>query len=139
MIVVGIIGLLAALAIPAFQRARTDSQVTVFVNNLQKAADSFELYAMEHGDYPPDASRGVVPAGMAPYLPKMDWTAPTPLGGVWDWEKDVLGIHAGISVVQSSATTGTFQAVDARIDDGNLATGRFRVIQADRCTYVIAE
>jgi len=46
MIVVAIIGLLAAIAIPSFQKARSESQRVACVNNLRQMAAAKELAAM---------------------------------------------------------------------------------------------
>src|SRR5437762_787570 len=47
MIVVAIIGLLAAIAIPNFVRARTTSQQNVCINNLRQIDDSIQQWALE--------------------------------------------------------------------------------------------
>ena len=49
MIVVVIIGLLAAMAIPAFQKVRTTSQEKAIVNNLRQLASGAEQYFLEEG------------------------------------------------------------------------------------------
>ena len=138
MIVVAIIGLVASMAIPAFLKARDDSRISAFANDLRLASAAFEIYAMDHGMYPDDAGRAVVPDGMDEYLPRMEWDQPTPLGGVWDWERNVFGISAGISAVDSDASVSLFQKVDKRVDDGNLSEGRFR-IRGSRYTYTLEE
>ena len=46
MIVVAIIGLLAAIAIPNFVRARTTSQMNACINNLRQIDGAKEQYAM---------------------------------------------------------------------------------------------
>ena len=48
MIVVAIIGLLAAIAIPSFMRSRTTSQKNVCVNNLRQVEASKEQWAFEN-------------------------------------------------------------------------------------------
>jgi|SRR5450756_641949 len=48
MIVVAIIGLLAAIAIPNFVRARATSQANACINNLHKISDASDEYAIEH-------------------------------------------------------------------------------------------
>ena len=48
MIVVLIIGLLAAIAIPSFARARARSRISVCVNNLRQIAAGIDQYAMEN-------------------------------------------------------------------------------------------
>ena len=49
MIVVVIIGLLAAMAIPAFQRVRENSQNKTIVNNLRQVASGGQQYLLEYG------------------------------------------------------------------------------------------
>jgi prepilin-type N-terminal cleavage/methylation domain-containing protein len=47
MIVVAIIGLLAAIAIPNFVRARTTSQANACINNLRQMDGAVQQYALE--------------------------------------------------------------------------------------------
>ena len=49
MIVVAIIGLLAAIAIPSFMRARTTSQKNSCINNLRQIEAAKDQYALEMG------------------------------------------------------------------------------------------
>jgi len=49
MIVVVIIGLLAAMAIPAFQKVRETSQKKTLVNNLRQLASGADQYFLEEG------------------------------------------------------------------------------------------
>lgn len=49
MIVVAIIGLLAAIAIPSFMRARTTSQKNACINNLRQIEAAKDQYALEAG------------------------------------------------------------------------------------------
>jgi len=58
MIVVVIIGLLAAMAIPAFQKVRTTSQNKTIVNNLRQLNAAAQQYFLE-------ASNGVTSVGSA--------------------------------------------------------------------------
>jgi prepilin-type N-terminal cleavage/methylation domain-containing protein len=65
MIVVAIIGLLAAIAIPNFIRARTTSQSNLCIDNLRSIDAAKQQWALEHG-----AVGTTVPAGtdIQPYL-----------------------------------------------------------------------
>ena len=139
LIVVAIIGLLAALAIPSFGKARREAHVSDYLNSLRLTVDAFELYAMEHGGYPPDLLPRQVPDGMNEYLTRMDWTDPTPLGGSWDWDNTSVGITAGVTGIGAGLDMVGIQMVDERIDDGGLTTGRFRRTGAGGYTYVIAD
>ena len=49
MIVVAIIGLLAAIAIPSFVKARTESMAKACINNLRLMDAAKEQAALEHG------------------------------------------------------------------------------------------
>ena len=49
MIVVVIIGLLAAMAIPAFQKVRATSQYKTVTNNLRQLNSAAQQYFMEYG------------------------------------------------------------------------------------------
>lgn len=50
MIVVVIIGLLAAMAIPAFQKVRANSQDKAVTNNLRQLASAADQYFLETGN-----------------------------------------------------------------------------------------
>jgi type IV pilus assembly protein PilA len=49
MIVVVIIGLLAAMAIPAFQKVRASSQEKAIINNLRQISSAAQQYFLENG------------------------------------------------------------------------------------------
>ena len=127
MVVVLIIGILAALAIAAFSKARQNTQNTCLINDLRVACDAFELYVMENKVYPPDGLPGVIPPGMATLLSHVAWTAPTPVGGQWDWDYMQFGCKAGVSIYLGAAMNDSrMTEIDRKIDDGDLNTGRFR-------------
>jgi len=52
MIVVGIIGMLAAIAMPRFVRARQTSQRNTCINNLRQIDDAVQRWALENNKYP---------------------------------------------------------------------------------------
>ena len=54
MIVVAIIGLLAAIAIPNFVRARTTSQQNACINNLRQIDGAVQTWALENRKGPTD-------------------------------------------------------------------------------------
>lgn len=127
MVVVVIIGLLAAIAIPAFQRVRESSQNARFISDLRTFSQAFETYATRNGAWPPNAGTGVVPAGMSGELSDAAWTTPkNSVGGRWNWDLNLNGNTAGISVTNVTASDEQMTAIDAKIDDGDLSTGRFQ-------------
>ena len=54
MIVVAIIGLLAAIALPNFVKARTTSQLDACLNNLRQIDGAAQTYALENNKQPTD-------------------------------------------------------------------------------------
>jgi type IV pilus assembly protein PilA len=138
MIVVAIIALLAAVALPSFLRAREQSQNTKFISALRVASDAIDIFVMENHRYPPDANRGVIPIGMETYLDQsVNWTGTTPIGGRWDWDFNVSGVQAAISVVEPTASVEQLREIDRKFDDGDLSTGRFRRIGEGRYANII--
>ena len=65
MIVVAIIGLLAAIAIPNFIRARTTSQKSACINNLRQIDGAIQQWALENKK---DAAAAVVYNDISSYL-----------------------------------------------------------------------
>ena len=76
MIVVAIIGLLAAIAIPNFVKARTTSQKNACINNLRQIDGAIQQWALENKK----AATAVVVAGDV--LPYLKSTVVCPAGGV---------------------------------------------------------
>jgi prepilin-type N-terminal cleavage/methylation domain-containing protein len=73
MIVVAIIGLLAAIAIPNFARARTTSQQNACINNLRQLDGAKQTWALEHYIAP---SAVPVDSDIQPYLGRSGNTLP---------------------------------------------------------------
>ncbi|MFT3830130.1 MAG: hypothetical protein QM691_10545 [Opitutaceae bacterium] len=95
------------------------------MNDLRQMRAAAEQYVMENGAFPPDGIAALGPA-FADYVSDSIANAPTPLGGVWDWDYEQFGFKAGISVYLPVAPPDQFEEVDRMIDDGDLATGNFR-------------
>ena len=139
MIVVVIIGLLAAMAIPAFKRVQQKSRNTTLANDLRAFAQAFETYALETGGFPPDADIGVVPPAMTGGRSSLDvgnFAGVTPIGGRYDWDYNVFGIVAAVSVADATISTEQLTAFDAMFDDGSLTSGNFRG-NTGRYSYVL--
>ena len=81
MIVVAIIGLLAAIAIPSFIHARAKSQATACINNLRQIETAVQQVAIEKGLHVGDIIN--YPDDVTPYI-KMNMNGsmpPCPAGG----------------------------------------------------------
>lgn len=126
MIVVAIIGILAALGLPAMFEAGNKTRARRFARDIQTAGHAFLQCVMETGDYPADTAPGQMPADMAGYFWNFPWTEDTVVGGHWDWDYEQFGTKAGVSVHMPAWEDDRMQLIDAVMDDGNLSTGQFR-------------
>ncbi|PXA03044.1 hypothetical protein DDZ13_14090 [Coraliomargarita sinensis] len=139
MVVVVIIGLLAALAIPAFERARKSSQNSNLASDLRVYAGAVETFTLENGIYPEDSSSGAIPEGLEPYIHSNQWNDGPSIGGVWDVEKDSFGIISAIGVHRFTVDVDQLTDFDEKFDDGDLSSGNYRQLAADRYYYIVAE
>lgn len=136
LLVVVLLGILAAIIMPQFQESKKDAENATFVSNVKIFVTAFRLYQIRNDQFPPDVARGVLPNGMSQYIKPEDWTEGRPLGGRWDWDQGIFGVVAGVSVVEFDRTAAEMAEIDAIIDDGNPATGAFRNA-GDRYTYAV--
>ena len=125
LVVITIIGILAAMAIPAFAEYKKKATYSRFLSELKMAEKAFLAYNLERGSYPPDNFPGGTPPGMATYLGTFFQDRPA-IGGQWDWDYQQFGLKAGISVFQPPLTVVEMRTIDRYADDGNLNTGKFR-------------
>jgi len=61
MIVVAVIGILAAIAVPTYSRAREKSATNACLNHLRQISDAKEEYAFDHYGAGPTAVSDLVP------------------------------------------------------------------------------
>ncbi len=142
MIVVLIIGLIAAVAVPAFAKARLKTQLTRVVNDLQTFGEAFDMYASFNGQYPVD-THNTLPPGMEDFIKLKHWDSDA-LGGHYNWEGPSWGEggsypYAGIALFETTAPTAVLEALDTQLDDGDLSTGWFRQTPNGRYTYILEE
>lgn len=139
MVVVVIIGLLAALAIPAFQRVRRASENSRTVNDFRVFSQAFEVYSTANGAWPINVGAGVVPPGMLGDFKTDVWQSPTAIGGAWNWDVNISGFAAGVSISGFTCTKAQLAEIDAKIDDGDLTTGLFQLVQANRVMLILEQ
>ncbi len=130
-----IIGILAALAVPALKKNAINARSSAVLNDLRVYAGAFQAYAQEHGDWPPGGGGpGVFPPGMDGYLSQTNWSRTTPIGGNYQFatqSPQAGGRYAAVIIIASSANNpvssdfNQLSDMDKKLDDGNLATGNF--------------
>lgn len=137
MIVMTIVGILAALAVPNYVRYQRTARVGVTIAELKALSQGFIAYSVGHEGFPPE-SEGALPPGMATYVDPDTWARETPLGGHYEWEGPDAFPYAGISITPPGALSEReFEIIDRNLDDGDPATGRFRIGTNGRPTYIL--
>lgn len=140
LIVVIIVGVLGGIVVPQFSNAGTESSEACFVANLRAFVKAARVFRIRTGSYPEDSSSGVCPSGLEDYVSLAQWEGGTPLGGVWDAELNSFGYTSSIGVHFRNDVGKDdlyMTEVDSLFDDGNLSTGGFRKIAADRYYYIV--
>ncbi len=127
-IVVVIIAVIAAIAAPRVNEASRNASAAAMAAHIRRLADAFQSYHAEHGDWPPDRTRGELPPEMAGRLRPSDFGR-TPAGGTYDWHNWTGGLQPVGGCIMGIADGITdwdlLMRVDAILDDGNLETEAF--------------
>jgi general secretion pathway protein G len=74
LIVVVILGILAAIVIPQFTEASTEAKTSSLVTDLQSVRSQIELYKVQHNDNLPGVANGTHTAGAAFIAAMTDYT-----------------------------------------------------------------
>lgn len=143
MIVMLILGILASLVIARVRVATDDASRATFLTNIRAFAEAAQRYRLATNEYLPETESGVVPVGFETYIKPEGWVQRTPIGGMWDVEFNTFGVTSALGI----HFTGTdaqpddvyMQEIDASMDDGDLTTGDFQKLAADRFYLIIAE
>jgi type IV pilus assembly protein PilA len=141
--VVSIIGVLSSIAFPTLHEVRDRAKVAKVASDIKTFATSFAGYAAEMGEYPPDCEYPAphhLPAGtgLESVIPINAWVEVTPLGGNYNWEGPDTYTYAGVALADPIEPE-LMELVDAALDDGDLAQGRFRQTPNGRFTYILEE
>jgi len=139
MTVVVIVGLLASIALPQFLRFQRNARVGRTAAELRQLSTAFVAFYAAYGTYPAD-SHETLPPGMEDFINPRIWADETPVGGHYNWEGPDGYPYAGLSIFPSDDIPAEeVQLLDTLLDDGDLGSGKFRVMGNGRPTYVIEE
>lgn len=131
LVVVSILGIIAAFVFPAINRAVRYKENAEIANKFQQALLAFELYYEENGKWPGSANKGVIPTDMGitndyyyfNYYGITDengngwWTKETEIGGFWGWFT-----NSGVGYIKVYGVTISEEQMielERMIDDGN--------------------
>jgi type II secretory pathway pseudopilin PulG len=145
MVVVVIIGLLAAAGLPGYRHLTMRSKVTAVENDLRQFSTAIQTYATQNGHWPADGTAQQVPTELVDALPS-NFALKTPIGGVYKWNYDVPadGVAAKAAIVIQTVSGNAvsddqelFEMVDRQMDDGNLETGNIQTGSTNSLVYII--
>ena len=143
MMVMLILGILASLVIARVQVATKDASRTTFLTNIRVFVEAAQRYRLATNEYLPETDSGDVPVGFETYIKPGGWVERTPIGGRWDVEVNTLGVTSALGIhftgPEAQPDDAYMQEIDAALDDGDLTTGDFQKLAADRFYFIIAE
>lgn len=145
MVVVVIIGFLAAAGLPGYRHLTMRSKVTAIVNDLRQFSTAAQTYALQSGHWPADSDPQVVPPELVNALPN-NFTLKTPIGGVYKWTfgDNADGVPAKAAIVIQTVPgiplnddVELLTMLDSQLDDGNLETGNIQVGSTNSLVYIV--
>ncbi len=145
MVVVVIIGLLAAAGLPSFRHVTMRSKVTALENDLRQFSIVIQTYALQNGHWPADGDPQVVPPELVSSM-SANFALPSPIGGVYKWNYDVSadGITAKAALIVQTASDNPVSndvvlltMLDKQMDDGDLTTGALQIGSTNSLVLII--
>lgn len=145
MVVVVIIGFLAAAGLPGYRHLTMRSKVTAVENDLRQFSTAIQTYALQNGRWPADGDPQTIPVELSAALPD-NFTRSSPIGGVYKWNYDIPadGVTAKAAIIVQTASgnpvsddQALFEMLDRQMDDGVLETGNIQVGSTNSLVFII--
>lgn len=119
------LSILAAIAVPRYFDYSQRARVSRMAEQFKVLAQAVQQYQIDNGEPVRDIQWGLMFPGLERYLESAG-SVTSPYGGTWYSHNLAFQPGTAMVLVNSSATTTETLAVDAIVDDGNLATGNMR-------------
>lgn len=142
LVVVVILGILAAIVVPQYASARSEVEQGAFINDIRIFSDAAQMYHHQTGQFLADAPSGSVPQDFGPYIEVHKWLNGTPIGGAWDVENNNLGYRSllGVDFTNMANPGDTYMTrIDLKYDNGDLTTSSFQKLANDRYYKIVAQ
>ncbi len=146
MVVVVIIGLLAAMGLPALRRVKMRSQASAVQHDLQAFSTAFITYNLQNGHWPANADPREIPPELGSAALTNAFTLKSPIGGYYKWNYDVsadgVDAKAAIVIIGDAGNPVSDDAelrllIDRQLDDGNLDAGNVQVGSTGSLVYIL--
>ena len=139
-VVVIVIGILAAMVVPKFASAQDDARLAATAEDLHSIEVALGMYYATNSAYPVDVYPKLTPSTLGSYFKAENPLAkPAPIGGNYDYEGTPNWSPVQISIRsegEDSHTQADALALDVYMDDGDLSTGSLRR-DGTRTYYII--
>lgn len=140
-VVVAVLGILAAAVVPRFVTAQEDTNLAATAEDLKVIEAALQMYVSKNGAYPRDVSRTQYPTELKPYFKNGNpFEKFVPIGGKYDYEGPPGWNPVQISMRTETDKIGHSQAdaqrLDEYMDDGDLSSGLIRR-DGNRTYYII--
>ena len=123
LIVVVILGILAAIVISIFPDTTSAARVNQTAVQMKSLAETLRRYHVYDGGWPADAGAGVFPPELRDFLSSNSFSVKVPIGGRYDWNNSWGTFDYSIGIQDPGMDLGVWQEVDLLLDDGDLSTG----------------
>lgn len=141
-VVVIVIGILAAIAAPKFVGAQVDTELASTAEDLRAIEYAVSMYYAKHGSYPRDVNRSKAVSVLGEFFKTENpFQKIAPIGGVYDYEGPPNWSPVQISIRserRGSHSRERAQQLDEYMDNGDLSTGSVRR-KGNRTYYIIGE
>lgn len=145
MVVVVIIGFLAAAGLPGYRHLTMRSKATAVENDLRQFATVVQTFTLQNGRWPANGDPQTIPADLTSAI-SPNFAQKTPIGGVYKWNYDVPadGVTAKAAIIIQTASgnpvsddEALFLMIDKQMDDGVLETGNIQVGSTNSLVFII--
>lgn len=124
--VVMIMGVIAAIAVPRLSRGAESAGVHAFASSLSEIAKAIEYYQAEYGEMPEAAPGKRMPDVIADqFYGERGSAFATFGGGAWEYTLSNDGEVTICAKFDDAPSEDRLREVDAMLDDGDLTTGLF--------------
>lgn len=127
--VIVVLAIMAAIAVPRYFDYNTRARASAVLRDVRVIKNAYLQYNYNTGLWPGNHGTGVLPPGLGVYFDGNPFAKPTPIGGLYDADGDIIAPNSesfSIISIDQVATTPVISIIEQQIDDGNTATGGVR-------------
>jgi prepilin-type N-terminal cleavage/methylation domain-containing protein len=140
LIVVAIIAILAAIAVPNFLEAQTRAKVSRTKADFRSLATAIEAYYIDHSEYPVPANEDLViefrPYVTEPFETRLSNLITTPIAYITDWLSETFPEAEGnLDEVQAFHYTTRYYFIEFDLDNGGTGSDQELIDYIDALLY----